>query len=158
MTRGPIVSAVAAVLLTSAVASAGQTAASKTAKLKTPAALKEQAPATFKVNFDTSKGAFVVEVHRDWAPNGADHFYNLVKGGFYNDCRFFRTIPNFMVQFGINGDPAVQAAHKANIKDDPVKQSNKRGYVTYAMASVPNSRSTQVFINFVDNGGLDKQG
>ena len=71
-----------------------------------PAALNEQAPATYKAKFDTSKGAFVIEVHRDWAPNGADRFYNLVKNGFYDDVRFFRVIAGFMVQFGINGDPA----------------------------------------------------
>jgi len=84
--------------------------------LKNPVALKEQAPATFKASFDTSAGVFVVEVTRAWAPNGADRFYNLVKNGFYDDCRFFRVIPGFMVQFGINGDPSVQAAWRnANI-------------------------------------------
>jgi peptidyl-prolyl cis-trans isomerase A (cyclophilin A) len=128
------------------------------AKLKTPAQLTEQAPATYKARFDTTKGAFVVEVHRDWAPNGADRFYNLVKNGFFDDCRFFRVVPDFMVQFGINGDPAVQSAWRsANLKDDPVKQSNKRGYITFATAG-PNTRTTQVFINFKDNGGLDRQG
>ena len=82
----------------------------KVAALRNPAALKETAPATFKARFDTSAGAFVVEVRRDWAPNGADRFYNLVKNGFYDDCRFFRVVSGFMVQFGINGDPAVSAA------------------------------------------------
>jgi peptidyl-prolyl cis-trans isomerase A (cyclophilin A) len=130
----------------------------QSAALSNPAALREQAPATYKARFDTTKGAFVVEVHRDWAPNGADRFYNLVKNGFFDDCRFFRVVPDFMVQFGINGDPAVQSAWRsANLKDDPVKQSNKRGYITFATAG-PNTRTTQVFINFKDNGGLDRQG
>jgi len=131
----------------------------KTAKLRSPANLKEQAPATYKARFDTSAGVFVIEVHRDWAPHGADRFYNLVKNGFYDDCRFFRVMPGFMVQFGINGIPSIQSAwNNANIPDDPVKETNKRGAVTFAMAPVPNSRSTQVFINFRNNAGLDKQG
>ena len=100
----------------------------------------------------------MVEVHRDWAPNGADRFYNLVKNGFYNDARFFRVIDGFMVQFGINGDPNISAVWRdANIKDDPVKQSNTRGTITFATAG-PNTRTTQVFINFGDNAGLDGQG
>jgi peptidyl-prolyl cis-trans isomerase A (cyclophilin A) len=117
----------------------------------------EKAPDTFKVKFDSSVGPFVVEVHRAWAPNAADHFYTLVKNGFYDEARFFRVVPNFMVQFGINADPAVQAKFKGTIKDDPVKQSNKKGYVTFAQTSAPNSRSTQIFINFKDNGFLDSQ-
>jgi peptidyl-prolyl cis-trans isomerase A (cyclophilin A) len=130
----------------------------KAAKLKTPAQLTEQAPATFKAKFDSSKGPFVIEVHRDWAPVGADRFYNLVKNGFFDDIRFFRVVPNFMVQFGIHGTPAIQSAWRgASLKDDPVKQSNKRGYITFA-TSGPNSRTTQVFINFKDNAGLDRQG
>jgi len=128
------------------------------ANLKDPASLKETAPATYKAAFDTSAGKFVIEVHRDWAPHGADRFYNLVKNGFYDECRFFRVVPNFMVQFGINGDPAVQSNWaNANISDDPVKQSNKRGYITFATRG-PNTRTSQVFINFKDNGGLDRQG
>ncbi len=77
--------------------------------LGNPAALNEQAPAVYKAKFDTSKGTFVIEVHRDWAPNGADRFYNLVKNGFYDNARFFRVISGFMVQFGINGDPKLSA-------------------------------------------------
>jgi peptidyl-prolyl cis-trans isomerase A (cyclophilin A) len=128
------------------------------ANLSDPASLNEQAPAVYKAKFDTSKGAFVIEVHRDWAPNGADRFYNLVKNGFYNDARFFRVIEGFMVQFGINGNPKVSAVWRdANIKDDPVKQSNERGMITFATAG-PNTRTTQVFINFGDNAGLDGQG
>ncbi len=126
--------------------------------LSNPASLTEKAPATYKVKFDTSKGSFVVEVHRDWAPNGADRFYNLVKNGFYNDARFFRVISGFMVQFGINGNPQISKVWRdANIKDDPVKASNKRGMITFATAG-PDTRTTQVFINFGDNAGLDDQG
>ena len=121
-------------------------------------AAQEKAPDTYKVKLDTSKGPFVIEVHRSWAPLGADHFYSLVKSGFYNDVRFFRVVPNFMVQFGMNGDPKVQSAHNATIKDDPAKESNKRGYVTFAKTGAPNSRSTQIFINFKDNAFLDAQG
>jgi len=126
--------------------------------LANPAALNEQAPAVYKVQFDTSKGSFVIEVHRDWAPNGADRFYNLVKNGFYDNVRFFRVVSGFMVQFGINGDPKLSAVwREAHIKDDPVKQSNGRGYITFATAG-PNTRTTQVFINFADNSRLDGQG
>ena len=122
------------------------------------AALKDQAPATYKAAFDTSAGKFVITVHRDWAPKGADRFYNLVKNGFFDDSRFFRVVPNFMVQFGLNGDPAIQTNwQNANITDDPVKQSNKKGYVTFATRG-KDTRTTQVFINFKDNGFLDSQG
>src|SRR5215831_74028 len=129
-------------------------------RLLTPAALTAKAPETYKVKFDTSKGAFVVEVHRDWAPLGADRFYNLVRNGFYNNVRFFRVLTGFMAQFGMSGTPAVQkvwGAPAQQLKDDPVKQSNKRGYITFANAG-PNSRSTQVFINMVDNTFLDPEG
>jgi peptidyl-prolyl cis-trans isomerase A (cyclophilin A) len=103
--------------------------------LANPAALTEQAPASYKVKFDTTKGAFVIQVTRAWAPNGADRFYNLVKNGFYDDVRFFRVISGFMVQFGINGDPQLSARwRQAQIKDDPVTQSNKRGMITFATA------------------------
>ena len=126
-------------------------------KLSDPAKLNEKAPETFRAKFSTSKGDIIVEVTRAWSPNGADRFYNLVKNGYYNDCRFFRVIDNFMVQFGINGDPALnQVWYQAKIADDPVKQSNKRGYVTFAMTGQPNSRTTQVFINYKDNSFLDK--
>jgi cyclophilin family peptidyl-prolyl cis-trans isomerase len=126
--------------------------------LGNPAALTEQAPATYKARFDTSKGVFVIDVRREWAPVGADRFYNLVKNGFYDDNRFFRVISGFMVQFGINGNPQVSTPWRnAQIKDDPVKQSNKRGFITFA-TSGPNSRTTQVFINFGDNSRLDGMG
>ncbi len=120
--------------------------------------MNQTAPATFKAKFETSKGDFLVEVHRDWAPNGADRFYNLVKNAFYDDVRFFRVIAGFMAQFGISGDPKVSAIwREERIKDDPVKQSNKRGYITYATAG-PDTRTTQLFINYGDNSGLDRQG
>jgi len=126
--------------------------------LGNPAALKEQAPPVYKVEFDTSKGPFVVEVHRDWAPNGADRFYNLVKNGFYDNTRFFRVIEGFMAQFGVNGDPKVSAVwRESRIKDDPVKVSNKRTFVTFATAG-PNTRTTQIFISYGDNSNLDSQG
>jgi len=126
--------------------------------LANPAALNEKAPPVYKARFDTSKGAVVIEVHRDWAPNGADRFYNLVKNGYYDNVRFFRVISGFMVQFGINGDPQLTPKWRnANIPDDPVRQSNKRGYITFATAG-PNTRTTQVFINFGDNAALDGQG
>jgi peptidyl-prolyl cis-trans isomerase A (cyclophilin A) len=127
--------------------------------LKNPSALKERAPALYKVKFDTSAGVFEVEVHTDWAPNGADRFYNLVKNGYYDGCRFFRVVPGFMVQFGINGDPAIQQNWvNANIQDEQVKQGNTRGMVTFGKSGAPNSRSTQVFINFKDNSFLNRQG
>lgn len=123
-----------------------------------PSLAKDRAPDEFKVRFSTTKGDFVIEVNRDWAPNGADRFYNLVKIGYFNDVAFFRNIEGFMVQFGINGDPAVNRKWKnSNIKDDPVKESNKRGYVTFAQRGDPNSRSTQFFVNFGDNSFLDGQ-
>jgi peptidyl-prolyl cis-trans isomerase A (cyclophilin A) len=126
--------------------------------LMSPAKLTEKAPAKYKVKFATTKGDFVVEVHRDWAPQGADRFYNLVKNGFYDNTRFFRVIKGFMVQWGIHGDPAVNAAwREANIPDDPVKESNKKGFITFATAG-PNTRTTQVFINYADNARLDASG
>jgi peptidyl-prolyl cis-trans isomerase A (cyclophilin A) len=121
--------------------------------------MNETAPATYKARFETSKGNFVIEVHRDWAPLGADRFYNLVKNGFYNDVRFFRVLKGFMAQFGISGDAKVSSVWRdAKIQDDPVVQKNSRGMVSYAMAG-PNTRTTQLFINFGDNSGaLDGQG
>lgn len=123
----------------------------------------EDIPEVFQVKFETSKGDIVVEVHRDWSPHGAARFYDAVKAGFYDDCRFFRVVPNFMVQWGINGDPKVQDKWRdANITDDrPAganKKSNKRGFITYAKSGRPNSRTTQLFINFKDNSFLDRDG
>jgi peptidyl-prolyl cis-trans isomerase A (cyclophilin A) len=128
------------------------------AALLDPSRAQARAPDRFRVRFDTTKGPFVVEVERALAPRGADRFYNLVKAGFYDDVTFFRVIPNFMAQFGIHGKPEVAAAWKdAQIKDDPVKGSNRRGTITFATAG-PNTRTTQLFINFKDNTSLDGMG
>lgn len=126
---------------------------------RAPAAGNAVWNAEFCVHLDESKtGNFTIEVHPDWAPNGAARFKELVEGNFFPDTRFFRVVPGFMAQFGIAGDPAVAAKwQNANIQDDPVKQSNKRGYVTFA-TSGPNSRTTQMFVNFKDNDFLDSQG
>ena len=121
-----------------------------------PASLKARAPETFKAKFTTTKGDFVIQVTRAWAPNGADRFYNLVRSGFFKDAAFFRVLSGFMAQFGIPADPAVARVWmQANITDDPVKASNKRGFVTFAQTSARNSRSTQLFINYGDNSRLD---
>lgn len=136
----------------------GATPATSAANLGDPSSLNERAPDVYKAKFDTTKGTFVIEVHRAWAPNGADRFYNLVKNGFYDDARFFRVIDGFMVQFGISGNPDLSSVWRdARIPDDPVKQSNARGMVSFATAG-PDTRTTQVFINFGDNAGLDGQG
>lgn len=112
----------------------------------------------YTVKLETSKGDVLIEVHRDWAPIGADHFRELVEAGFYDGCRFFRVLDGFMAQVGINGDPETHAKWSKNIKDDPVVASNTRGFVTYAKTGAPNSRSTQIFINYGDNSQLDPQG
>ena len=123
-----------------------------------PSKLNEQAPEKFQVRFNTTKGEIILDVTRAWAPNGADRFYNLVKNGFFTDIAFFRVISGFMAQFGIHGDPQVSAMwREANITDDPVKQSNSRGMVSFATAG-PDTRTTQLFINFGNNSFLDGQG
>src|SRR5688500_17691393 len=110
-----LITMTAAALATAAAIGLG--AQTDTSKLRNPPGMTEQAPATLRANFDTTKGAFVIEVHRDWAPNGADRFYNLVKNGFYNDVRFFRVVSGFMAQFGIHWTPTIQAAWRdANLK------------------------------------------
>ncbi len=133
--------------------------AGTSAALLNPAAWRAKAPDLFRVKFVTTHGDFVVEVHRDWAPLGADRFYNLVRSRFFNDVSFFRYAPGFIVQFGISPDPKVTAAwSKATIKDDPVKEHNVKGTIVYAMGG-PNTRTTQFFINLRDNtGSLDGQG
>lgn len=145
----------AATLLFAATTAYGPVSA---ASLGDPSSLNARAPESYKAKFETSKGTFVIQVTRSWAPNGADRFYNLVKSGFYNDARFFRVIDGFMVQFGISGNPDVSAAWtNATIPDDPVRESNARGTVTFATAG-PNTRTTQVFINFNNNSMLNGQG
>lgn len=123
-----------------------------------PATLHAKAPETYLVKFHTSKGDFTVKVTRAWAPIGADRFYNLVEHHFYDSAAFFRVIKGFVVQFGINANPQISRPwQNANIKDDPVAQSNLRGYLTFATGG-PNTRTTQVFINLVDNSRLDSMG
>lgn len=123
-----------------------------------PASLNEKSPDSFDVEFATTRGNFTVRVTRAWAPLGADRFYNLVKNAYFDDAAFFRVVPNFIVQFGLSADPAVNRVWRsANIKDDPVTQSNKPGTITFATAG-PNTRTTQLFINFGNNGFLDRQG
>jgi peptidyl-prolyl cis-trans isomerase A (cyclophilin A) len=132
--------------------------AGDTADFTAPAKLTAKAPESFKVKFETTKGNFTVEVTRSLAPNGSDRFYNLVRSGYFKDLAFFRVISGFMCQFGIHGDPKVSAAWRsAQIPDDPVKASNTRGAITFATAG-PNTRTTQLFINFGDNAKLDSMG
>lgn len=125
-----------------------------------PTKANVQAPDKFQVKVSTTKGDFVVDVNRKWSPNGADRFYNLVKIGYFDNVVIFRAIKGFMFQFGIHGDPAVNAKwSNANIKDDPKSEiSNQKGYITFAKTGQPNSRSTQLFINLGNNAGLDGQG
>lgn len=137
----------------------GRDAPASDPALTKPAATAERAPATFRARFESSKGPFVIEVTRAWAPAGADRFYQLVKSGFFDNNRFFRVLDGFMAQFGVHGDPAVNTAWEPlSIMDDSVTQSNKRGFVTFAKTMEPNSRNTQVFINLVDNVNLDGMG
>lgn len=126
--------------------------------LKRPASLSLTAPAQFTVLFETTKGNFEVECIRDWSPLGADRFYNLVRYRFYDGVRFFRVLPNFVVQFGISPDPEIAKPwDKAVIQDDPVKQSNTRGMISFATGG-PNTRTTQIFINKGNNARLDARG
>ena len=126
--------------------------------LLTPDALDETAPDVFQARFETSKGDFVIEAHRGWSVNGADRFYNLVAGGYFDNVRFFRAVAGFVVQFGIHGDPEVSAIwREQRILDDRVVMSNTRGFVSYAMGG-PNTRTAQVFVNLGDNSRLDEMG
>jgi peptidyl-prolyl cis-trans isomerase A (cyclophilin A) len=140
-------------------APAPPTEAAAPEKKEAPATSQAHAPGVFNVTFDTTKGPVVVEVHRDWAPIGADHFRALVKAGYFDGCRFFRVVPSFIVQFGLAADPAVTRKWKEPaLTDDTVLQHNVRGTLVYATAG-PNTRTTQLFINLVDNSrGLDAQG
>jgi peptidyl-prolyl cis-trans isomerase A (cyclophilin A) len=142
---------------TAAKPSAARTAGPRPSLLN-PASLTAKAPAVFKAQFTTTAGDFAVEVHREWAPRGADRFYNLVRSGYFTNAAFFRVVPGFVVQFGLNADPAVNKVwDHATIQDDPVVQSNKRGNLVFATAG-PNTRTTQLFINYADNARLDGMG
>jgi peptidyl-prolyl cis-trans isomerase A (cyclophilin A) len=124
--------------------------------LLNPATLNAKAPAVFLVRLNTTKGPIVIRVTRAWAPIGADRFYNLVRAGFFTDAAFFRTIKGFMAQFGIPARPDVNRVwENQNLKDEPPLQSNKRGFVSFAQSTQPNSRSTQIFIGMRDNSYLD---
>ncbi len=127
-------------------------------ELLDPRSATAEAPARFRVRFETTRGSFVVAVTRAWAPLGADRFYNLVRAGYYEDAAFFRVVPGFVVQFGMNGDPQVNGLWEAaRISDDPVKETNRRGRVTFATAG-PNTRTTQLFVNTGENARLDQMG
>jgi peptidyl-prolyl cis-trans isomerase A (cyclophilin A) len=133
--------------------------ASRNPALLDPSLATEKAPDSFKVKMETTAGDFVIEVHREWAPRGADRFFNLVKIGYYDNTAFYRVIKGFMAQIGMNGDPEVtQAWMDARIRDDVVTQSNTKGMVTFAMSGDPNSRTAQIFINYGDNAYLDEMG
>lgn len=154
--RRPAMSALTGLLLFCGVSMAP--AADKEALLH-PDKMTDQAPDTFRVKFDTTEGDFVIEVHRDWSPRGADRFFNLVRHGYFDGVKFFRVVQDFVVQFGIHGDPEISKVWmNADMPDDPVKESNRRGFVTYAKSRAPNSRSTQLFINLKDNTPLDGMG
>jgi peptidyl-prolyl cis-trans isomerase A (cyclophilin A) len=145
---------VAALILLAAAAPSGQTK-----KLSDPSALTETAPAVFRARFDTSKGSFVIEAHREWAPLAADRFYNLVRNGFYDGTRFFRVRPGFMAQFGLNGNPEIQSVwQRAFLRDEPTTQKNVRGFVSFTTEGRPQSRFTQIFVNYGDNSRLDADG
>ena len=156
-----VATAVALALVAACSSESRNEAATDVSPLVNPTAemLAEHAPDTVRVRFETSKGPFVVEAYRDWAPNGVDRFYQLAKAGFYDGDRFFRVLTGFMAQFGLHGDPKVTTVWRdRSFPDDPVKHSNARGTVTFAMRSAPNSRTTQLFINYRDNANLDGMG
>ncbi|MEN3342051.1 MAG: hypothetical protein V7644_1455 [Actinomycetota bacterium] len=159
--RTPLPSLLAAVLFLTAGCGGGHgttTSSGTPARLLHPERLHATAPALFDATFKTTKGRFVVSVHRAWSPQGADRFYNLVKAQFYDGVAFFRVVPDFVVQFGISPYPQVSRAWvDAVIPDDPHKESNKPGTITFA-TSGPRTRTTQVFVNLVDNSRLDAQG
>ncbi len=119
---------------------------------------QEQAPSVFKVKIKTTKGDFLIEAHQDWAPIGVDRFYNLVRSGFFDDSRFYRVRAGFIAQFGLPGNPEITKAwENRSMPDDPVKQTNTRGTIAYAMTG-PDTRTTQLYINYDDNSRLDEQG
>jgi peptidyl-prolyl cis-trans isomerase A (cyclophilin A) len=143
----------------STAASTAKKSPAPTRDLLNPSTLKATAPETYKVQFTTTQGIVIILVTRAWAPIGADRFYNLVRGKFFDGCTFFRVKSGFMAQFGVSPNPKVTGAwSNEKMMDEPVKQSNKRGFVTFAKASIPNSRGTQLFISTGDNSFLDAQG
>ena len=144
-------------LLAAAAALAG--CAPRLARLKEPALITRRSPVVWTARFEATQGRFVVQVARPWAPLGADRFYSLVRGGYYDGCRFFRVLPGFVVQWGINPDPAVSKAwdDSTRIKDDPVRASNVRGTISFA-TSGPDTRTVQVYINLGANSRLDARG
>lgn len=151
-------SAIVALALVVACGGGERKASSGSSDVGLPVASASEAPANFKVRFETSKGAFVLEAHRAWSPRGVDRLYQLVQSRFFDNTRFFRALTGFMVQFGIHGEPAVNAAwEKLPIPDDSVAHTNARGTMSFA-TSGPATRTTQVFINLVDNGSLDGMG
>ena len=157
---------VAFILLSSVLCGAGLRVAASCQKLDNGKVLldpkhqvwSERAPGVFKVRFETTRGPFIIQVHRDWAPRGVDRFYNLVRKGFFDDSRFFRVRPGFIAQFGIPGDPKIASVwRKQTLPDDPVRRSNNRGTIAYAMTG-PNTRTTQLYINISENTRLDADG
>jgi|SRR5579872_199513 len=136
----------------------GVIAFSSCSKQEAPSASNERSPDSYNVRLDTTQGPVLIHVDRNWAPLGADRFYTLVKSGFFDGARFFRVIPDFVVQFGIAREPALNARwHNANLTDDPVTQTNRRGTITFATSGA-NTRTTQVFVNLTNNARLDGQG
>ena len=160
--RGVLISGLASFLLLASCSSSNNSQ-NKTDETAKPAATQAAQPAEtspvgdFKVLMATSKGDITIEVHRDWAPIGAQRFYDLVQSGFYDNARFFRYVPNFIIQFGLAADPAVTKKWDRNLADDPVTHTNRAGSVTFATAG-PNTRTTQLFINLRSNQSLDEQG
>ena len=141
------------------VAVAEEGAAAPNPALLDPSLAKGKAPDTYKVKMETTAGDFAIEVHRDWAPHGADRFYNLVNIGYFNNVAFFRVLNGFMAQAGMHADPAVSNVWlKARIAPDPVKKSNTKGMATFAMGAQPDTRTAQFFINYGNNSYLDASG
>lgn len=152
MKRALLAAVVAAAVVTAVAAAGGKPS------LLHPATIKGKAPAVYHARFTTTKGAFVVTVHRAWAPKGADRFYDLVRAHFYDGQRLFRVVPGFVVQWGISGNPKIaQAWENATIRDDPVRHTNAKGTIVFATAG-PNTRTTQVFVNLANNRRLDTEG
>jgi peptidyl-prolyl cis-trans isomerase A (cyclophilin A) len=162
MIRAGLLILLCATLLTAPRASGAEESAAPAAPnpaLLDPSLATATAPDVYRVKMETTAGQFVIEVHRDWAPQGADRFFNLVSIGYYNDVAFYRVIKGFMAQTGMHGDPAVtEKWATARIPPDKVKQSNTKGRVTFAMGGSPDTRTTQIFINYADNSFLDASG